>query len=238
MLKEINKHYRDTNIVFYEKYHSYVVNGRKMKNSVTGYISSFFDKFDATIISEKLEKTSKVGSEYYGMKAEDILRKWEIERDAGTRMHKKIESYLNDIPFDLKHDDFGKFNEFVPLLKEWKLVPYRTEWCIYDEELSIGGTIDFIAKNNETGNYWIFDWKRSKSISWNAYGKKMGKSVCSDIEDCNGNMYKLQINMYKYILEKNYNLKIEKMYIVNLHPSLYQPDIILVEDMTDRIKKI
>ena len=40
-----------------------------------------------------------------------------------------------------------------------KITPYRLEWCIYDEDLKITGSIDAIFKNNN-GGYDIYDWKR------------------------------------------------------------------------------
>ena len=44
-----------------------------------------------------------------------------------------------------------------------RLKPYRTEWRIYDEHLSLAGTVDMVYEK-ENGELFIFDWKRSKKI--------------------------------------------------------------------------
>jgi hypothetical protein len=63
----------------------------------------------------------------------------------------------------------------------------------------------------------MVDWKRSKEIK--KFGFKKGLGCCSHLQDCNFVHYTIQLNIYKYILEKNYGLKITDMYIVVFHPS-------------------
>ena len=45
-----------------------------------------------------------------------------------------------------------------------------------------------------------------------------GLGQLSEIEDTSYNRYCLQQSLYKYILEKNYDLKISNMYLIVLHP--------------------
>ena len=49
----------------------------------------------------------------------------------------------------------------------------------------------------------------------------------SHIEDTNFNHYSLQLNLYKYILEKKYKKKVKKMYLVCLHPENKNKDYII-----------
>jgi hypothetical protein len=75
-----------------------------------------------------------------------------------------------------------------------------------------------IYKNRNEDTYSIYDWKRSKEIKKTSYNK-WGKIACiSHIPDSNYWHYCLQLNTYKYILEKNYGIKIRDMYLVCLHP--------------------
>ena len=41
------------------------------------------------------------------------------------------------------------------------LKPYRTEWMIFDEDVKIAGSIDFVSENDD-GTLTIYDWKRCK----------------------------------------------------------------------------
>jgi len=73
----------------------------------------------------------------------------------------------------------------------------------------------YIDNNNK---YHIYDWKRTLGIKkTNPF--KQGFYPFQDMDDVNFNHYSLQLNMYKYILEKNYNIEIESMNLVCLHPS-------------------
>ena len=119
------------------------------------------------------------------------------------------------------------------------IVPFRTEWLIYDEYYKISGSVDFIVENDDD-TYTILDWKRSKQIEKDNRFKKFAKFPNSDLDDNNYTHYCLQLNIYKYIIEKNYNKKIKDMYLVVLHPEnkLQNYEKIKVVDMQSRVKKL
>ena len=109
--------------------------------------------------------------------------------------------------------------QFIEFLENHKFKPFRTEWAIYDDELKIAGTIDMIHKRGDV--FDIYDWKRShrivdfwgKPIAVNNYGEK-GLGELNQIEDTPYWHYCIQQNLYRYILERNYDIIIEKMYLV------------------------
>ena len=72
---------------------------------------------------------------------------------------------------------------------------------------------------NDDGTLQIYDWKRSKEItksnSWNKYSTT---ECLNHLPDTNYWHYSLQLNIYKYILEKKYNKKVTGLYLVCLHP--------------------
>lgn len=105
------------------------------------------------------------------------------------------------------------------------LVPYRTEWLIYDDEVKMSGSIDMVYENVEDGTLSIYDWKRCKSIDKTNGWNKFAITECiSHLPDSNFWHYALQLNTYKTILERNYGKRIADMYLVRLHPdsSTYQ----------------
>lgn len=40
-----------------------------------------------------------------------------------------------------------------------------------------------------------------------------------DYDDCDGMKYFLQLNMYKYLLERFYDINVSSMHLVSLHPA-------------------
>lgn len=266
---------RDSRITFDEPSHTYQVDGKLIKWSVTQFIHHFFEEFDSKNICRKM-----IGGKYFMTKPEhdkykklpiwvhkdtgDVLSEWNenaillsdrnkvIEiisnswkdsgREAsqlGTLMHANIEQFLlgNEVK-----DDSPEFDYFILYNKKMKslgYIPYRMEMRVYDEQISIAGSIDMLWVRNDKKEQTplhisVCDWKRSKEIKMNGYGN--GKGACSDIPDCNFYHYSLQLNMYKYILEKHYNIIVDDMTLVVLHNINSTYIEVPVSNMQDKIK--
>jgi len=115
--------------------------------------------------------------------------------------------------------DSIEWNYFINFVKENEyLLPYRTEWMIYDEDIKIAGSVDMIYKN-EDGSFDIYDWKRCKEIvKDNNYNKYAQHNCLTHIPSTNYYQYALQLNIYKKILESKYLMVIRNLYLVRLHP--------------------
>jgi hypothetical protein len=166
------------------------------------------------------------------MTREKIKGMWDAKRDAaaqaGTAMHYDIECYYNGIETYNTSTEYQYFEEY---LKDFKrdnpdLIPYRTEWTVFDEEMKLTGSIDMVYMDttDKTGNTLaIYDWKRCAEIS---HDNKFSSALTPEIKhlpDTNFWHYSLQLNTYKTILERNYGkkdtkLKITKLALVVLHP--------------------
>ena len=83
---------------------------------------------------------------------------------------------------------------------------------------NLAGSIDMVFKNVDDDTYSIYDWKRTKEIKKYGFGKK-GKYSMHNYHDCNFTHYSLQLNIYKYILEKYYGIKIRDMFLICMHPT-------------------
>lgn len=221
MTQITNSHPRDNNIEFIEKGHHYFVKGKKYDTSVTGFVHSFFPKFDADKIIQKMMMSSKwEQSQYYGMEPEEIKEEWRLNglqaSKLGTELHKSIENHYNQNPTPKDTKEYKQFENFAK--QHLNLKPFRTEWAIYDEDLKLAGTIDMVFVDNEN-NFYLYDWKRSKEIKENNQFEE-GFYPLSHIPHANYWHYSLQLNIYKYILEKNYGIKIKNLFIVQFHPNL------------------
>lgn len=116
--------------------------------------------------------------------------------------------------------EYSYFKRFVSDFEKENpgVKPYRTEWMVYYEELKLSGSIDMVFENPD-GTLQIYDWKRCKEISYDAYGGRTATTECiRHLPDTNFWHYALQLNTYKTILERKYDKKITNMCLVCLHP--------------------
>lgn len=216
MLSLQNKHPFDERIRFQEKGHKYWIdNNNENIISATTYIHTFFSEFDEQKIIDNIQKkkeyTSDPDYKYYNMTKEQIKNSWDESRNLGTSLHKDIENYLNNETYN----NSPEFNFFLNFTKEhptWSI--YRTEWLIFSEVLKLTGSIDAVFKN-EKDEFILVDWKRINVLNYTGFGN--GKFPFEHLPDSNFYHYSLQLNLYRNILEKCYNIKIKDMYLVLLH---------------------
>jgi len=223
-LAKKNAHPRDKNIVFDEGPHIYTIKGDSDYMSVTTWNHSHFPHFNPDLVIKKMMAGRKwPNNKYYGKTPEEIKKLWSDNgkqaSTAGTKMHYDIECFYNDMEIEVDEDckEFQYFEEFEQEIGQ-HLKPYRTEWMIYDEELKFAGSIDMIFKNKD-GSLEIYDWKRSKEIKYKNDFENAHTKCIKHLENTNYNLYSLQLNTYKALLEKNYNQKVNAMYLVVLHPN-------------------
>lgn len=247
-LADINPHPRDKNITFTEEGHKYTITdseGNPITKSIvstTETIGKYHSHFNADNALSKMsfdEDGIYIGKneEYKGKNREEIKLGWEkTGKDAsekGTDTHQDIENFFNGDP--VINPDSKEHQMFLAFWKDYQEKnpthrPYRTECLIYDDnpncEKVLSGSIDFLAID-EDDELHMFDWKRSKAIKkensfTTKYGdvihKKMYKPF-NNLDDCNYNHYRLQLNFYRHPLETIYGKKVKTMRLVILHPN-------------------
>ena len=224
MLAIKNEHPRDSQITFDEGPHIYTVNGDSSYTSVTTWNHTHFEEFEADKIVQTMLKGKKMKDpqyKYFGMTAQQIKDLWSQNgkeaSEAGTRMHQDIEYFYNGQSVENDSLEYQYFQQFVKDNPD--LIPYRTEWMVWNEDLKISGSIDMVFENKQ-GELLIYDWKRVKEITTEAtYNDKFAKTRCiSHLPDTNFWHYALQLNMYKNVLEQKYAKKVVRLFLVRLHP--------------------
>ena len=84
--------------------------------------------------------------------------------------------------------------------------------------LNIAGQADFLARlRGSDRKLVLFDWKRSKEIRFDNAFEQM-KDPVAHLSDCNFHRYALQLNMYRYILETEYDYNVVDMFLAVFHP--------------------
>ncbi len=58
------------------------------------------------------------------------------------------------------------------------------------------------------------------------------------LADCNWNHYALQLNLYRYMLESEYGLIVNKMYLGVVHPSRLLPQVLEVPRLEAEIAEL
>ena len=157
------------------------------------------------------------------MKPSQIKAQWKENgrkaSTAGTKMHYDIECFYNDMDIEIE-EDCVEFDYFLRFEQDYgeKLTPYRTEWMVWDKDLRLAGSIDMIFEN-EDGSLVIYDWKRCKEIKKENRFESAKTECIKHLPNSNYWHYSLQLNTYKYLIEKNYGKKVKGMYLVCLHPN-------------------
>jgi hypothetical protein len=213
------------NIKYYDKPHEYYIDGVSML-SATRLIGRFKQDFDSEYWSERKAKERNITKE-------EILQEWKYKADyaceKGTLFHDYAENYLNNKIFPYPKDKVLKilgnndvekdFDKLVTLFNKFyqdsygKLIPIKSELIVGDEELGICGMVDQLYWNNKSNELQIWDWKTNKEIKRNNRWQKF-KAPISHLDVCEFNTYSLQLSLYRFIIEKNTELKLGDSYIV------------------------
>ena len=198
-----------------ESTHKYILEGHKEIDftSVTTCIAAFFETFNKNEVAHKLVTYVK---KYKGRTVKDLICEWDETAQFGTTVHKEIEDYikLKKIP---ETDRAIAGIEWLKKYLQKSDYELFSEVIVYSLELKIAGTIDLIIFDKVSKKYSILDWKTSKSISTDSYKMKIGNSAeTADLLDCKFNHYALQLSLYRYLLEKNYNLELDDQIIIHL----------------------
>lgn len=154
----------------------------------------------------------------------EIKLKWERDgaraANEGTWTHLQLELALNRDACYKSNPEFKAFSVYVEkVLAPMGVKVWRTEFELCAPEEDLAGSVDFIGiKPN--GHLFVADWKRTRDLRAHMRGYRRLKAPLSHLDDCKGVKYCLQLNIYAYILEKYYGLKVDNLQIVCVHPEL------------------
>tara|TARA_B100001250_G_C19817118_1_gene799175 strand:+ start:5603 stop:6325 length:723 start_codon:yes stop_codon:yes gene_type:complete len=212
---------KQNQIFLEEETHTYtVLNSNINFISVTEFINTFFSPFDEQKIASNLSGKGK----YKQMSTEDILIDWKERRDRGTIVHKELENFINHSATDKEIDKLDlKSKQGVSFLKEKCINEQNilfSEVKIVSEKLQLAGTIDLMIYNKNKNRLYLIDWKTNINIKKTGY-KKGIVPPANLIDDCSFNRYKLQLSVYRYILENYYNVSVDGLYIAHLTNESY-----------------
>ena len=245
-------------ITFVEKNHSYLVDGKPTNSpSVTRLLKRFKKEFDKETAATRVAKR-------LGVTVAQVLADWQLgnlySTTLGSMLHKYIENYYCNkrVEFEGKFEGLG-FDEKKLIAENLpKLVGYFQNFyndyshllCVKNEivlgdldDTNVCGMSDMLCYNTQTDELEIIDYKTNKKMEKKS---KYGNLLYPFEETSEGelNEYTIQLNTYKYFVEKHTNLKIGKMRIiwfnvVNDNYRIYELDDIQpqIKQMFEEFKK-
>ena len=249
--KDAGQYEQDAHIDFEPEEHIYIRDGKERLLPVSTLIAYFFEAFDALTAAERSASRNQTS-------VEETLDKWDkigkMASEVGTFVHAQTENYFQhghfdtDYPFtfngETEHISVAREKQqFMDFIRDYHIEPYRQEWPVYDEELNIAGTIDLICKEAD-GTFTIYDWKRSGKVVnaqgqpiVEAFGYKMSFNGIR-LPDTAFYHYCIQQNLYRYMLERHYGIKIKAMNLVVLCPEYPTYFVAEVPKMDEVIEQV
>ena len=243
-LKELNKAFGD--FKFFEDGHYYTYKDKPISIGATGLIEQYTQDFDAQAVAERVAIRDNKS-------VQEVLAEWEYKNKfaciKGSTCHEYAQSLWNVRPYErLKFDDSPEFIKAVLIIQrqamnfkmdyEERLEHLADEYVIGSEEYDIASAIDHLFINKLTGGLVLVDYKTNSDIHKNEKYAKNMKVPLSHLKDYTLNHYYIQLSIYKYLVEKYTNLKIEEMFIVWFSENIENYEIIEIPYLKNEVIKI
>lgn len=243
-LKELNKAFED--FKFFENGHYYEYKGKRVGISVTRFIEQYCNEFDAQTVAEKVAiKQSKT--------VQEVLNEWDYKNKfacaKGSAIHEYTQSLWSKEKYKVRYfDNSEKFINTVEYIARQSIDFYNDyqdrlehladEFVVGSPEYDIASAIDHLFINKLTGGLVLVDYKTNSDIhKTEKYAKDM-KVPLQHLKDFTLNHYYIQLSIYKYLVEKYTNLKIEEMFIVYFSENIENYEIIEIPYLKDEVEKI
>lgn len=242
---------QDDDIDFLPEGHVYLYRGVQRMLPVSTLIAYFFEQFDAQRAAERQEAR-------YGIPVAQTLAKWQrigrFASEVGTFVHEQTENYFQHGRFDTVYPFCyngqtemvsveRERDHFLRFVNDYAIQPYRQEWPVFDADLNLAGTIDLICREAD-GDFTIYDWKRSSKVVDAAgrpivvgFGGKMSFNGIS-VPDTAYYHYCIQQNLYRYMLQQHYGIRVRALNLVVLCPDYDNYRLVSVPLMDDLVNRI
>lgn len=248
-MKTTYKTSEDGKCRFYEKKHKYKL-GRRELISVTTLFKEYFEEFDASKIANLKVMINKSRCNRAGIPYDETCKvsywkkQWKASAEHGTRVHRLIESWVNNAPTDVEglktmfeERDLLKYNRakhwLYQFLEDKRNDKIFSEYILYDSHLGIAGQIDLLIKKGS--EIHIVDYKTNDKLSTVGYKGKKAAFPIQDMDDCSMSKYRLQLSLYAYMLEKK-GYKVGSLTLLHLTEKEAIP--YNIEYMKDVVQKI
>jgi len=232
MLEDLKKLKVFDRITFYDDKHSYKIDGQpSAKVSVTGLVNTVKEPFDE-------EKWAGIKAKEVGISPEEMKLLWKKNNQMatlqGSTLHNYIDNYYQNKvkPYNrvLAESILGQtlhemmYKNLKVLVKQFmnfyndtkdNVIPIKNEFVVGDlEDTRICGMLDMLVYNSETEKYEIYDFKTNKRFSMVSEFEKKLQYPVQHLDECELNIYSLQLSLYKIFIQKYARIVIDKLKVV------------------------
>ena len=238
-------------VEFHENQHFYTLNDYKFGISATSLIETYGQEFDSDNISQMVANKR-------GISQQEVLDEWKKENEfsciKGSCIHLKAQSLWMKENYEIDYNTIDDTIDKSRLKKEYDIMSKQAinfyndykdmydmiqdEFIVWSKEFDIAGSIDGIMYNKYTHQCCILDFKSNKDLQFESkYHKKM-KVPLHKLDDVNGQHYYIQLSIYKYLIEKYTNIKVDETFIVYFNINADNYEIIETPYLIKEVKKI
>lgn len=238
-------------IDFHEEEHFYTINDYRFNCSVTQLIETYAQEFDSDGISQMVANKK-------GISQQEVLDEWKKENEfsciKGSCIHLKAQSLWMGTDYEIDYNTIDDSIDKDRLKKEYDIMSKQAtnfyndykdmydmiqdEFIVWSKEFDIAGSIDGIMYNKYTQQCCILDFKSNKDLQFKSKYRKKMKVPLHELDDVNGQHYYIQLSIYKYLIEKYTNIKVDELFIVYFNINADDYEIIGIPYLKKEVEEI
>ena len=238
-------------IDFHEEQHFYTLNDYRFGISATSLIETYAQEFDSDGISQMVANKR-------GISQKEVLDEWKKENEfsciKGSCIHLKAQSLWMGTNYEIDYNAIDDTIDKDRLKKEYDIMSKQAtdfyndykdmydmiqdEFIVWSKEFDIAGSIDGIMYNKNTQQCCILDFKSNKDLQFKSKYRKKMKVPLHELDDVNGQHYYVQLSIYKYLIEKYTNIKVDELFIVYFNINADSYEIIEIPYLYEEVRKI
>ena len=238
-------------IEFHEEQHFYTLNDHRFGISATSLIETYAQEFDSDGISQMVANKR-------GISQKEVLDEWKKENEfsciKGSCIHLKAQSLWMGTDYEIDYNTIDDTIDKDRLKKEYDIMSKQAtdfyndykdmydmiqdEFIVWSKEFDIAGSIDGIMYNKNTQQCCILDFKSNKDLQFKSKYRKKMKVPLHELDDVNGQHYYIQLSIYKYLIEKYTNIKVDELFIVYFNINADSYEIIEIPYLYEEVRKI
>lgn len=193
---------KKNHIVFDSTNHSYTNTNTDSKyTSVTSLIKKYTPFFDADKISSRIALRDGVDPLY-------VKAQWKESANRGTYLHSILEDYIQ---LNVVKEGYEELINAVS-----QILPYSdliSEDIVYNDECQVAGQVDVYRTDSAID---VYDFKSNKEIARKGFNGEKMLGVLQHLDNCNYNVYSLQLSVYAMILSKELGLPVRHLGIIHI----------------------
>ena len=238
-------------IDFHEEEHFYTLNDYRFGISATSLIETYAQEFDSDGISQMVANKR-------GISQKEVLDEWKKENEfsciKGSCIHLKAQSLWMGTNYEIDYNAIDDTIDKDRLKKEYDIMSKQAtdfyndykdmydmiqdEFIVWSKEFDIAGSIDGIMYNKNTQQCCILDFKSNKDLQFKSKYRKKMKVPLHELDDVNGQHYYIQLSIYKYLIEKYTNIKVDELFIVYFNINADSYEIIEIPYLKNEVEEI